>query len=757
MKIVYCQATFDRDLDKTVECVNRVAPYVDETVIVYDQTLTEEQVAEALHPHEAHLVYHEWNDDMPDMRNSYIEKARELKADWIIVSDPDELFNKLFVQNIRSLIDSYDARGYTQLAVHARDQFENVEWLDELDLLKESPGGYRETDFWKPLLVFKLHHDTHYEGVGVRGRVHESLNQKEGFKLAQLPKEYYYTHKKSALRIWRNAARNMFIGGGGDNVGELNPHWVRLRELMNSIGVDEWPKFEAFVQKYWVDYTEEITEAWINWTMEALQAPPTNWGTETRETAKWFWALNSEEITPEIQELISNPPEMTEDIELENFVTRMYFEVLGRHPDEAGKQNYVESIKKGTLRRDQLKDALMASPEYAKRAQVYAGVQERKQINVPVHVQLDLNESIFIEALKKSRVWWDGVKPKMDLGVMLIEGLQVKKADFINWFYDNYLDVPNWEVIKKLDEMTPYPDSVACCIMGYHDGLPMILKTVEIIDPYVDEIHVQGDDFTVEDEAQIYGYEPPFAEEGIEEVSKFKPGFSGKRSSRIYIHDEPWKDDFSDYKNKAISHVNTQWVMICDHDEIPTIPMAMAIPELIAKSDRGKVYNMVQFKSLNQVIPSTDSSKWEVVVEENLSDGKPLMHWSVPYPYYGTPHIWLKPGHYPWRSVKVEYAYRHVKTEREILERSARNVWLGGGGDNSREKNPLWVPLRNRCNELGYETWNDFDEYLIEGGIDFEVLDLLRQLTEIEWKDDELHDLLRYYYSLHPEEEDRYE
>lgn len=731
MKLVYCQATFDRDLDKTVECVERMTPHVDETVIVYDQTLTEEEIAEALHPHDVHLIYHRWNDDMPDMRNAYLKKAKELNADWVIVSDPDELYNELFAQNIRAIIEEYDAKGFNQLAVHAKDQFDNVEWLDELDLLKESPGGYRETDFWKPLLVFKLHEDTHYEGVGAEGRVHESLAQSAGFKLAQLPKEYFYVHKKSALRIWRNAARNMFVGGGGDNVGSLNPHWEKLRDLMRDAGVTEWPDFEFFVQGEWMNYVEELVDRWIEWTMEALQAPPTNWGTETRETAKWFYALNPNEITDEVQELISTPPEMTEEIELENYITRMYFEVLGRHPDEAGKQAYLQSIMKGQMRRDQLRDALMASPEYAKRRQVYPGVTDEQKINIPVNVKLDLNERIFIDAMRKSKVWWEGVKPKLDLGAKLVEGLQVQKQPFIDWMYDNWMEAQNWMIINKLNEMTPDPDSVACCIMGYSDGLPMILETIKVVDEYVQEIHVQGDDFTPEDEKKIY-----------------------EHSHKVYIHDEPWRDDFSDYKNKAISHVGTQWVIIFDHDEIPTLPMAMAIPELAAQSQGGVTYNMVQFKSVNQTVLDEDHN---IVLEQHTSDGKPLMHWAVKDPYYGTPHIWLKPTHYPWRVKKVEYAYRHVKTEKEILERSARNVWLGGGGDNSREKNPLWVPLRNRCNDLDLENWGDFKEYLEKGHIDFELLDIMRELTEIEWKDEELHDLLKYYYWLQPEEEERYE
>jgi hypothetical protein len=145
----------------------------------------------------------------------------------------------------------------------------------------------------------------------------------------------------------------------------------------------------------------------------------------------------------------------------------------------------------------------------------------------------------------------------------------------------------------------------------------------------------------------------------------------------------------------------------------------------------------------------------EVVSENRSSSGKALLHWNVKNPYYGNPHIWLKPHYYPWKIIHVPYAYKHVKDKDSILPNSVRNVFLGGGGDNVREGNPLWVKLRNLTRELDIDTWEKFHKYLKQGNIDRRILEILREMAEMPWKDDELKDPLRYILLLHPEEVDR--
>lgn len=721
MKLVYCQATWREDFEDTIRCIERVSLHVDATIIVYDQTLTEEQKAwfnAHAETYRLEAVYHEFRDNLPEMRNAYLNRAKEIGAEWVLVSDPDEFFDEKLLERFREVIEGAEKQGYNMLGIHAVDQFDNVEWLDNLDLLKEAPGGYRETDFWKPLLLFKLYADTHYEGVGATKNVHETLTSVVLYKQANLPKELFYTHRKSALRIWRNAARNMFISGGGDNVGGLNIFWSQLRDITTSLGITTWPQFEEAMKKGIDD------PRFKTWLVQALQVPPTSWGTETRETAKLYFALHSNEVTEEIKRSILNPPKLTPQIEVENYVTRCYFQILGRHPDEHGKANYVKSIMEGRMKQDELPNILKQSLEYHEKFGPPTGVAEKIRINIPVDVDVRISEDLLERALSRSRMYWDVIRPRFDLSKFLESFIRHgDKKLFYDWFYANRPIITPRKIGEWIEEFGIKPNSIALCIMGYHDALPMILENVDMMRSFVDEIHVQGDDFTEED---------------IERLNEWG----------CEAHIEPWTDDFSDYKNKCIAPARTDWVLVCDHDEIPTKDLAEHVREVVEKSDRGRLYNMVSFDVIDE-----RTFKGQVLSATKSQSGKALLHLNVKDAYYGNPHIWLKPDYYPWKVAKAPMAYRHIKEEGTELPRSARNVFLGGGGDSVREKNPSWVELRKLTDELGIKTWKAFDDYLKEGKIDIRVLDVLKNMAEMPWKDSELKDPLRYYYLLHPEEE----
>ena len=732
MKIVFCQATYHEDFELTKQCIERVRPYVDAVVIAYDQTLGPEEkewlrLEYEASPNKFHSVFFEFRDNLPEMRNVYLEVAKGMGADWICVSDPDELYSEELVKNLRTLIERHDILGFNLLPVHARDQFDNVEWLDRLDLLKETPGGYRETEFWKPLLIFKVSPDVHYEGVGRLKNVHEMLSTSKGWKSARLPTEYYYVHHKSAFKIWRNAARNMFIGGGGDNVGDLNPFWKPLKEILASHQIFTWPQFEWTVNGEKPIYDARFEE----WIKSALQAPPTNWGTETRELAKWYLAQHKDVVTPELKELIDHPPVLSDSLEIENFVTRTYFEILGRHPDEEGRKVYTEMIKEGKMKREDLAKELMNSQEYKERRGGLEPV-EQMLLKIPVDVSVNLTESLFVNALMRSNTFWTVIKPKLDAGGLFLRSLKGRKVgEFIDGLYDpihkhDALDVAQWLV-----ENLPKRDSVALCIMGYRKVLSMILKSIRVMADYVEEVHVQGDDFTNKDIDRI-----------INVVGK-----ATSNHIKVFVHLEEWKDQFSDYKNKALQYANTEWILILDHDEVPTPEMAAAIPKLVHDSERGAKYNLVSFDVIDQKITGG-----KVALTQLSKEGKPLLHWNIPSPYYGNPHIWLKPNYYNWKPEKNNTAYLHIKDVESELPRSVRNVFLGGGGDNSREGNPVWPELRKVCDGLGLMTWDRFDSYLKAGKISPDLLAVLGKLAIQKWKDNELQDPLKYYKQLHPEE-----
>jgi len=366
------------------------------------------------------------------------------------------------------------------------------------------------------------------------------------------------------------------------------------------------------------------------------------------------------------------------------------------------------------IKKEDLPDILRQSREYQEK---FGG--PLTQIGIP-DINLRISGKLFLEALMKSQGFRDVVKPRLDVGSFILNLIR-NQHNFIDWFNKNKDDIELKDLYEWIQKNNPKPDSVAVCIMGYGKVLDMILETVRTVKPHVDEIHVLGDEFS---EKQIH----LLKSEGCE------------------VHIEPWKDDFSGYKNKCISYARTDWVVIFDHDEIPTSEFAANIRELIRKSNKGRNYNMIQFDAID--IKTKDGK----VVSKHQSEGKPLMHVNVKDPYYANPHIWLKPNYYPWKTIKVPLAYKHVKEEGTELERSVRNVFLGGGGDNTKEGNPLWVELRKLTDKLGLDSWKKFNEYLKKGNIDPRLLDVLKRLAEMPWKDDELKDPLKYYFKLHPEE-----
>lgn len=218
-------------------------------------------------------------------------------------------------------------------------------------------------------------------------------------------------------------SRNLFIGGGGDNCGDLNPYWVELRQICDELGIKTWKEFEEYLKKGNVD---PKLKAWL---IKALQAPPTDYGTETRETAKYYFALHPNEITPEIDYLLKHPPKMTREIEIENYVRKCYFAVLGRHPDREGLEYYKKLILEGAIKQEDLPNILRSSKEYRQKFALLNKLQETESISlsVPVNVDISLTEDTLIKALMKSNLWWNKIKPLIDLGRKFNAYLAIQK------------------------------------------------------------------------------------------------------------------------------------------------------------------------------------------------------------------------------------------------------------------------------------------------------------------------------------------
>ena len=169
--IIYCQATYSDDYEDTLKCVERVSLHVDNTIIVEDGSLTEEQKRKLESYPNVKVKTVPFLDNLPEYRNRYLEEAKKIDPyAWLICSDPDELFCEELCKKLRNIVKALEEEGFNMAGINCHDQFEDVEWLDDLDMLKECPAEYKKTKFWKNLL-FKLSPDMRYEGTGHRKRI----------------------------------------------------------------------------------------------------------------------------------------------------------------------------------------------------------------------------------------------------------------------------------------------------------------------------------------------------------------------------------------------------------------------------------------------------------------------------------------------------------------------------------------------------------------------------------------------------------
>ena len=709
MNICYCSGTYGERIPQTIEGVKRIKGHVDRMIIIADESVTETQKRK-LKALGCEVYVHPWEDSMVRMRNSYIKKC--LTGDFIIVADPDEWFGEEFCKDIRKIIARAEKEGYGLLLISSHDitNWENGKTTKHV-------SGFMKN------LIFKKTPETKYVGVGTVKEVHENLSLAPDTKILRLDPKYFYEHHKHEHEIWERAARNVFIAGGGDNVGELNTAWKPLRQICAGLGLEKWPQARAYLRKGNID---PILKQWIiNHRFEGY-----NFEHEMMEFFIWYKWMHPEEL--EGFEPVKNVKEARIS-EIKEYISVVGKEVLGTEISEVDKTGLTANIKGGGMEQKDLRgllegyrrEVIQKPPETVTRE------GERVRLPVPVDVDVRITDDAFILALKKSRTLWGKIKPRIDIG-KFVESQVWDKLAFHIWFYQNRDEV-GFEELRAYVESHGF-GTVALCIMGYHDVVPMILESIDLCKDYTDEIHIQGDDFTEKDIRDLKNHGQKVVEMGLVPICQ--------------VHIEPWREDFSDYKNKAISHANTQWVLICDHDEIPTPELVGHLLEIIAESEKGEKYNIVQFECIDVTV----DEKGKVIKEEPMGPRKQLLHVNIKDPYYGNPHIWLKPDYYKWSSISVPYAYKHIKAEGDEMVRAVRNVFLGGGGDNWREKNDLWVELRKITDKLKIFTWKDFHAYLKKGNVDVRLKDLFERMYKKAWHDDELRAFKEYYYKLHPKE-----
>ena len=430
--IVGCVGVYGERIDQATVCIKRLRPHVDRYVVIVDESVTEDQ-KQRLRALGCEVYFHPWEDSMVKMRNQYLEKCQT--EDWILVHDPDEWFCEKFCEDVKEICTEAEKDDLALLLINSHD----------ITYQEDGTKAESVSDFFKNL-IFRKMEGTHYEGVGEVKDVHESLIIPGLTRAVRLPKEtYWYEHVKYWHEVWERAARNVFLAGGGNNVGEGNPSWRPLRDICDDLGLDTWPKAREYFRKGDID---PRLKQWL-WDnrFEGF-----DFDHEEMEFGRWYFEyLHSEEreFIDVVWEPVHEIP-VGSLVEVMRYVEQTYLKVLGRHADQAGKESYTNAILEGLIRREDLPDMIRGSAEYKGRAR--APIQgERIRIPVPVNVDLQITEGIFIEALKRSNVYWQGIKPKMDIGGFVLDSLEPEeKEEFLKWFYEKEPALNQF--LKKLSE-----------------------------------------------------------------------------------------------------------------------------------------------------------------------------------------------------------------------------------------------------------------------------------------------------------------
>lgn len=392
--LVFCQASYWERRDQTLECIKRVAPYVDRVVIVEPDYDIDWCTQISMQYPNVQFHRREWKDNFPEYRNEYLKLCNY--GDWVCVADPDEFYGEQLCKDLRKITGDADKEEITLLLINSHD----------IDIKLDGTRDERISTFFKNL-IFKYAEGVHYEGVGEAKNVHETLLIPYG-KPKSLDKKYFYEHVKTQLEIWERAFRNVWIGGGGNNVGVINPAWEPLHKITDiMLGLKSWPQVREYLRKGNID---SVLKEWI---IAHRNDCGWDWENETSECFLYYFTMHPKEM-PEGIERKPEKPSLGSPPEVMAYVERCFLEVLGRHADDPGKKAYTNAIIKGEIMREALPLILRRSDEYKRRFPERVKEVEKVRIPVPVDVDVKVTQEHFVKALKKSKLYSTQIKPKLE-------------------------------------------------------------------------------------------------------------------------------------------------------------------------------------------------------------------------------------------------------------------------------------------------------------------------------------------------------
>jgi hypothetical protein len=293
-KIIYCLRT-QNELTDLIPNIEAALPYVDKVVCLDggSKDLTLPYMRNwALEEPKIYFGIDPWKDDFPAARNAYVKKAAEFVEDpnntWLLTADPDEYFDPLTFEKLQKAIDRAEQDGRNMIGFQCRSVS-----------LHGSKRVWENLDeYWKHLLI-KWDPNFHYTGY----KCHEG---KGGVPHNIMNTGLVYEHRKQNNVIWIRGHRNLFTAGGGPNLGERNPIWVKLRKLCSEkLGLNTWHQYYDYLLQGNID--SELKQIYIDHMFEGRDRAGPNavsnkdWdgSSEMREMYKSYYRFLHPEEEPE--------------------------------------------------------------------------------------------------------------------------------------------------------------------------------------------------------------------------------------------------------------------------------------------------------------------------------------------------------------------------------------------------------------------------------------------------------------------------
>lgn len=283
-KIIFCQMTQNR-LDETRACVERVLPYVDKVVILdggsIDDTIFYFRNWAMEEPKLEFSVI-PWNDKFYEQRTNYLRIADGIAepGDYILVSDPDEMFDIELLEKLPKIANAMEKHGANVGCFQSRSvtMRGNKRVHENLD------------DYWKHLFY-------RWEpGMYYIGNPHETLVIPSKFKVVNFG--LVYEHVKQENVTWHRGARNFVVWGVGRNPlhdpDQIKMKvWLGLKELRERNNLpDKWHAFDLYLMRGNVH--TELKE----WMINHRNVDNFEFASEAREIYKLYFRIYNPEEEP---------------------------------------------------------------------------------------------------------------------------------------------------------------------------------------------------------------------------------------------------------------------------------------------------------------------------------------------------------------------------------------------------------------------------------------------------------------------------